>query len=64
VVYRILLAVSLVAEALLVGPELILSSLRLPGRMTTVRLVAAVATVSSSLALAARFGGVGLVVRR
>lgn len=57
---RILLAVSLVAEALLVGPDLILSSLRLPGRMTTVRLVAAVATVSSSLALAARFGGVGL----
>jgi O-antigen/teichoic acid export membrane protein len=57
---RILLAVSLVAEALFVGPELVLSSLRLPGRMTTVRLVAAVATVSLSLALAARFGGVGL----
>jgi O-antigen/teichoic acid export membrane protein len=57
---RLLLAVSLVAEAMLVGPEIVLSSLRLPGRMTSVRLMGALVTLGSSLALATRFGADGL----
>jgi O-antigen/teichoic acid export membrane protein len=57
---RVLLALSLVAEALLVGPEIALSSLRLPRRMTGVRLVGALVTLTSSIGLAAVYGATGL----
>lgn len=57
---RLLLALSLVAEALLVGPEIALSSLRLPRRMTGVRAAGAVVTLTSSIGLAAAYGATGL----
>lgn len=57
---RLLLAISLVAEAVLVGPDVVLSSLRLPRRMTSVRAVSAAVTLLASVALAAAEGAAGL----
>ncbi len=57
---RLLLGVSLVAEAVLVGPEIVLSSLRIPHRMTPVRLAGALVTLVGALGLAAVWGAEGL----
>ena len=56
---RLLLGVSLVAEAVLVGQVAALSALRDTRRLARIRMVSAPLTVVLSLALAARFGASG-----
>ncbi|MDT7786304.1 MAG: hypothetical protein QOF58_4723 [Pseudonocardiales bacterium] len=56
---RLWLAVSLVAEAVLVGPETIMSGLGRPARMTAVRSIGAGVTLAVGVALTLTHGAVG-----
>jgi O-antigen/teichoic acid export membrane protein len=59
-VVRLLLALSLVAEGIVVGPLLALSALALPDRMARVRYLTAPLTLVAGLVLAGLFGAAGV----